>query len=62
IYAALDLELTDIAADRMRAFIADNPKGKHGPHTYTPEEYGLIAEEIRERFADYIDHFRLPPE
>jgi hypothetical protein len=62
IYAALDLELTDIAADRMRAFIADNPKGKHGLHTYTPEEYGLVPEEIRERFADYIDHFRLPPE
>ncbi len=62
IYAALDLEMSDEAAQRMRSFIADNPKGKHGLHTYTPEEYGLVPAEIRERLGSYIDHFALSPE
>lgn len=62
IYDALGLPMTEQAAARMKAFIADNPKGKHGLHTYTPEEYGLVPEQIREQFQGYIDHFRLPPE
>lgn len=62
IYKALELEMTEAAAARMREFIADNPKGKHGLHTYTPEEYGLVPEEIRERFGDYIDCHELTPE
>lgn len=62
IYAALGLDMTDKAAAAMRAFIADNPQGKHGLHTYTPEEYGLVLEAIREQFAHYIDHYRLGPE
>jgi hypothetical protein len=62
IYDALGLEMTDAAAQAMRAFIADNPKGKHGLHTYTPEEYGLVPAEIRERMSDYIEHFDLSEE
>ncbi len=41
IYAALGLPMTDEGAARMQAFIADNPKGKHGVHDYTPEEFGI---------------------
>ncbi|MBJ7359215.1 sulfotransferase [Nocardioides sp.] len=62
IYRALDLELTDEAARAMQAFIADNPKGKHGLHTYTPEEYGLVPEKIREQFSTYIERFGLSTE
>lgn len=59
IYAALGLPMTELAATRMKAFIADNPKGKHGLHTYTPEEYGLVPGQIREQFHNYINHFDL---
>ena len=62
IYDALDLEMTDAAASAMKAFIADNPKGKHGLHLYQPEDYGLVPEQIREQFSDYIDHFGLSEE
>ena len=31
----------------MKAFIADNPPGKHGVHAYTPEEYGIEPEAVR---------------
>ena len=62
IYAALDLPLTGVAADRMRAFIDDNPPGKHGIHRYAPEEFGLDPATVRSEFASYIDHFGLTPE
>ena len=62
IYRALGLTMTDAAAEKMKAFIADNPKGKHGIHSYTPEEYGLDPGQIRRDFAPYIERFALRPE
>ena len=54
--------MTDAAAARMRAFIADNPKGKHGLHLYTPKEYRIDPMVVRRDFARYIDRFALAPE
>lgn len=62
IYDALGLPMTDTGAERMQAFIADNPKGKHGLHLYTPEEYGIDPAVVRTEFARYIDRFDLSPE
>ena len=62
IYDALGLPMTGEAATRMRAFIADNPKGKHGLHLYTPEEYGIDPEAVRRDFRFYIEEFDLAPE
>jgi len=62
IYAAFDLPMTDIGAARMQAFIADNPKGKHGLHLYTPEEYGIDPEVVRREFRSYIEEYDLAPE
>ena len=62
IYRAFDLPLGDEAARRMRAFIAENPKDKHGIHRYSPHEYGIDPEAIRETFRPYLDHFGLEPE
>jgi hypothetical protein len=36
-----------------------HPKDAHGPHVYTPEEFGLDADRLAERFADYHDRFDL---
>jgi len=59
----IDTELMHTyAATRMQAFIADNPKGKHGVHSYTPEEFGIDPAVIRRDFAPYIDQFALAPE
>ena len=46
----------------MQAFIADNPKGKHGLHQYTPEEYGIDPEVVRRDFRPYIEQYDLAPE
>jgi hypothetical protein len=62
IYEALDLPMTGDAADRMRAFIDDNPPGKHGIHRYAPEEFGVEPDRVRSEFGAYIDHFDLRPE
>lgn len=62
IYGALDLDLTGEAADAMKAFIDDNPPGKHGVHFYEPHEFGIEPDHVREQFADYIAHFDLTPE
>jgi hypothetical protein len=62
IYAAFEIPMTDAAADAMKAFIADNPKDKHGIHRYRPEEFGVVPDEIRDTFRTYIDRFELAPE
>ncbi len=62
IYRAFDLPMTETGATAMKAFIADNPKGKHGIHRYTPEEFGIAPEAIREAFAPYLERFQLEPE
>jgi Sulfotransferase family len=62
IYATFGMPMTDAGATRMQAFIADNPKGKHGVHSYTPEEFGIDPAAIRRDFAPYIEQFGLAPE
>jgi hypothetical protein len=62
IYDALGLPMTDEGASRMQAYIDDNPKGKHGLHLYTPEEYGIDPQVVRRDFRFYIDRFGLEPE
>jgi Sulfotransferase family len=62
IYDAFDIPMSERAAQRMRAFIADNPPGKHGIHRYAPHEFGVVPERVRSEFREYIDYFDLPPE
>lgn len=62
IYEAFDLPMSDAGAAAMQAFIADNPKGKHGIHRYEPHEFGVKPDLVREMFAPYIERFDLRPE
>jgi hypothetical protein len=39
----------------MLAWSKQNKAGARGEHKYSPEDYGLTAEQIRETFADYLD-------
>ena len=43
----------------MQATLDNNPQGKHGKHSYSLEEFGLTADQIKERFADYIAKYGL---
>ncbi len=44
-------------AEAIRRYVADKPKGKFGVHRYSPEEWGFTSEELRAKFAPYIQHF-----
>ena len=58
IYEAIGLPMTSEGAARMKAFIAENPKGKHGEHRYSPEDYGLDPKQVRADFQVYLDRFK----
>lgn len=61
IYQSFDLPMSDEAALRMKAFTDDNPKGKHGTHRYTPEEFGVDPKKVRQEFQSYITRYGLKP-
>lgn len=61
-YEQLDMELTDAAADRMRARLAARPKGRHGDRRYRFEHLGLDEGDLREKFAAYMQHYDVPRE
>jgi hypothetical protein len=46
----------------MRAFLDANPKGKHGAHVYTSEEYGIDVAALREQYSFYSERFSVPTE
>jgi hypothetical protein len=56
IYERFGWELTAETEQRMRDFLADNPKDKHGAHIYSLDDFGLTREAINERFHRYIDY------
>ena len=62
VYGRLGLELTEQAERRMRAFLADNPREKHGQHRYSFAGSGLDAGELRERARRYQEYFDVPSE
>lgn len=59
IYQSLDLELSGLAADRIKHFIDNNPRNKHGGHQYVAEDYGIEKNKTLKRFSRYIERFNI---
>jgi hypothetical protein len=57
LYDWLGDELHDDTVERMLAWRADNPKDKHGSHSYDGAQFGLTEEALAERFAGYRARF-----
>lgn len=53
LYARFDLPFTAVAEERMRRFLAANPKDKNGQHRYTLEMFGLDRDEEAARYRAY---------
>jgi hypothetical protein len=51
----LEVREDDLAA--ARTWMAENGRETHPPHAYTPEEYGMTAEEIDKAFAAYHEAY-----
>lgn len=57
IYEFAGLGLDDDVRNAMRRWDEHNRVGSRGQHRYTPEQFGLTAEDIRSEFAEYLDAF-----
>jgi len=58
-YGHFGIKLSDVSADNIRRFLAENPHNKHGAHNYTAEEFGLDPAMVRTLFKDYVERFNL---
>ena len=57
VYRDLGQPLSSEAAARMRAWVTDNPRHRHGPHRYDLARFGLTDEAVLEAFAPYVERF-----
>ena len=62
IYQHFGEPFTDSAQTLMQAYLANNPQGKHGRHSYSLEDYGLRSLQIRDRYKDYCERFNIAVE
>jgi hypothetical protein len=62
VYERLGLDFTANAERRMRTYLADNPRDKHGEHRYSFSDTGLDGAELRERARRYQEYFDVPTE
>jgi len=60
VYSTFDMTLSADSRAVLQAHVNANPKGKHGSHVYTLEEFGLTREMIEERFSFYTGDGRWP--
>jgi hypothetical protein len=60
IYERAGLPMTPAARAELDAFVRANPRGKHGQLIYDLKgDFGLEPGELRERFGDYVERFRV---
>jgi hypothetical protein len=57
IYDFAGIALSGEVRSAMTKWSVDNRRGSRGEHPYTPEEFGLTADSIREAFGDYLERF-----
>jgi len=62
LYEQLALTWPNGHDERIRTYLADKPKGKHGAHTYTFGDVGLDETSVRETFAHYVAHYGITEE
>ena len=62
LYHQLSLDWPQGHDTRVRDYLANKPKGKHGTHQYTFESVGLDEEHVRATFANYVAHYGIVEE
>lgn len=60
IYQHFQMPMSAAAEQNFQCYADAHPMGKHGKHDYRLEEYGLSEQQIRARFAFYIERFQVP--
>ena len=62
IYRHFELSLEPETLDRMRSYLAQNTRHRHGVHNYDAATFGLDPGEIESAFKRYCDHFGIERE
>ncbi|MEH6570857.1 MAG: sulfotransferase, partial [Halioglobus sp.] len=57
IYHLRGTSLSEAGRSSMSDWLDANPKGKHGKHVYSLEEYGITRAEVEALFGDYVDRY-----
>jgi hypothetical protein len=57
VYRHLGRELDGALEERLRRWVAANPRHKHGPHPYDLARFGLTARGVETAFERYLDSF-----
>ena len=58
IYERFGWELSEEALHKFETFINENPKDKHGVHSYMLEDFGLSEAEISKMYQPYIEFLK----
>lgn len=59
-YERFDIPWSADIEGRMRSFLADNPREKHGVHQYEMDDFGMDLGQIRARFEGYCSAYDIP--
>lgn len=62
LYRHFDMRLGEAAVGRMSRWIAAKPDGGYGQNVYSPDEYGIAPDDVRQRFRHYMTHFGVAEE
>jgi Sulfotransferase family len=54
VYAWLGWDWTEAAAQGMQSWLAGNPQGRFGKHSYSLAEWGFTRKDLEPYFADYL--------
>jgi hypothetical protein len=60
IYAHFELPYSEDSETRMREFLADNSRDKHGVHRYALADFGIDPREAAKCFHGYYEEFDIP--
>ena len=62
VYEFLDIDFQDSDAQRIRDYLDNKPRAKHGKHHYSMEEFSLDEDRVSAAFANYRDYYQIPAE
>lgn len=58
-YDGIRRVLTDGHRDAIASYLRDKPRGKHGAHRYTAEEWGFDADTLHRDLGEYLAQFEV---
>lgn len=61
-YESIGRPLVDAHRTAIVEYLAAKPRGKHGAHHYTADDWGFDASTLRRELDDYLQHFQVPLE